>query len=30
MDYREHRVPPPLDAFVECVWFLADTPDGAG
>ncbi len=39
MDYREHRVPPPLDAFVECVWFLrasgADTqatqrvlPDG--
>ncbi len=39
MHYREHRVPPPLDAFVECVWFLrasgADTqatqrvlPDG--
>jgi len=39
MDYREHRVSPPLDAFIECVWFLrasgADTqatqrvlPDG--
>ena len=23
MDYRENRVPPPLDAFVECVWFLS-------
>ena len=22
MRYRELRVPPPLDAFVECVWFL--------
>ena len=30
MDYREHRVPPPLDAFVECVWFLADTPGDRG
>ena len=26
MDYREHTVPPPLDAFVECVWFLAGAP----
>jgi AraC-like DNA-binding protein len=26
LDYREHRVPPPLDAFVECVWFLSSTP----
>ena len=26
MDYREERVPPPLDAFVECVWFLAGAP----
>ena len=30
MDYREHRVPPPLDTFVECVWFLADTPGDRG
>jgi AraC-like DNA-binding protein len=30
MEYREHRVPPPLDAFVECVWFLAGEQDGPG
>jgi AraC-like DNA-binding protein len=30
MDYREYRVPPPLDAFVECVWFLAGEQDGSG
>jgi len=32
MEYREQSVPPPLDAFVECVWFLAGAPgdrDGA-
>jgi hypothetical protein len=28
MDYREHRVQPPLDAFVECVWLVTDMPDG--
>jgi hypothetical protein len=22
MRYREHRLPPPLDALIECVWFL--------
>jgi AraC-like DNA-binding protein len=27
MDYREQT---PLDAFVECVWFLADTPNDRG
>src|SRR5712691_12749178 len=26
MRYREHRVPPPLDACVECVWLLNVTP----
>ena len=23
MNYREHRVGPPLDALVECIWFLS-------
>jgi AraC-like DNA-binding protein len=28
MEYRELRVPPPLDALVECVWFLtSSTPN---
>ena len=22
VSYREHSLPPPLSAFVECVWFL--------
>jgi AraC-like DNA-binding protein len=26
MHYREHRPGPPLDAFVECVWFLSASP----
>jgi AraC-like DNA-binding protein len=30
MNYREHRVPPPLDALVECVWFLTDIPADGG
>ena len=28
MRYRELRVPPPLDAWVECVWFLTSTRAG--
>ena len=24
--YREYPLPPPLDAFVECVWFLRQAP----
>ena len=27
MEYREQRLPPPLDAFVECVWFLTSGPE---
>ena len=26
MRYREHRLPPPLDALIECVWFLTSEP----
>jgi AraC-like DNA-binding protein len=29
MEYREQRVLPPLDRFVECVWFLTDARDAA-
>ena len=29
MDYRERRVAPPLDQFVECIWFLSTPPRGA-
>ena len=29
MQYREQRVPPPLDALVECVWFLTSTRQDA-
>lgn len=26
IDYRERRVAPPLDRFVECIWFLSTPP----
>jgi AraC-like DNA-binding protein len=29
MHYREQCVAPPLDALVECVWFLSDSPGDA-
>ena len=29
MQYRERHVPPPLDALVECVWFLTSSPGDA-
>jgi AraC-like DNA-binding protein len=29
MDYREYRVPPPLDSMIECVWFLRSAADAA-
>ena len=29
LQYREHALPPPLSAFVECVWFLRVTRNGA-
>jgi AraC-like DNA-binding protein len=29
LQYREHALPPPLSAFVECVWFLRATRNGA-
>ena len=30
MNYREHRLASPLDAFVECVWFLKGAPGADG
>jgi AraC-like DNA-binding protein len=30
MTYRELRVPPPLDALIECVWFLSAAPRQGG
>ncbi len=29
VSYREHSLPPPLSAFVECVWFLRVARNGA-
>ena len=29
MRYREQRLPPPLDAVIECVWFLTSEPGDA-
>ncbi|HLA12888.1 MAG TPA: helix-turn-helix domain-containing protein [Pyrinomonadaceae bacterium] len=29
LDYREHKLPPPLDRYVECAWFVSDTTASA-